>query len=418
MTTKLYLDKRNAGGGGKKLYPIKISINSHGDTAYIGTGIKVAEEQWDVDERKVVSHPLKGRLNLMLSTKKLDVDNAIYQLTKSGKLKGLTITEVKRVVLSTINSEDGVEDKEELFMHRFDAFTRRKDKEGTRTSYEQTAKRIREFDAKADTLTFADIDKKWLYEFDKWMTGTSPSANARNIKLRNIRTVFNDAINDGVTECYPFRGFKIRAEATKDRSIPRNELREIINHPVPEYMRESRDMFALSFYLCGINLPDLANLKEIRNGRIEFRRIKTGQPVSMRVPDEAREIINRYKGDGWLVNINNRYNNYKSFLHKIDDNLKHIGQIYNPKTKKWEGKPIVSDLSFYYARYSFATIAAELDIPEKTIAAALGHSTAKSVTSIYTRVDMKKKVDEASRKVIDYVIENEETATTNNSGDS
>ena len=39
-----------------------------------------------------------------------------------------------------------------------------------------------------------------------------------------------------------------------------------------------------------------------------------------------------------------------------------------------------------------------------TIGAALGHSRGKTITAIYVRTDMRKKVDDANRKVIDYVL--------------
>ena len=54
------------------------------------------------------------------------------------------------------------------------------------------------------------------------------------------------------------------------------------------------------------------------------------------------------------------------------------------------------------SRHSWATIAAYLDIPKDTIAAALGHG-GHTVTDIYIEFDMRK-VDEANRKVLDYVL--------------
>lgn len=78
----------------------------------------------------------------------------------------------------------------------------------------------------------------------------------------------------------------------------------------------------------------------------------------------------------------------------MNNRLKRIGQIYNPHTKAWEGSPIVPGLSVYWARYSWSTIAAELDIPERTIGVALGQSTRNSVTSI----------EEAQKKVRDFVL--------------
>lgn len=55
----------------------------------------------------------------------------------------------------------------------------------------------------------------------------------------------------------------------------------------------------------------------------------------------------------------------------------------------------------YWARHTLATIAASLDIPKETISHALGHGN-DTVTDIYIDFD-KKKVDEANRKVLDYV---------------
>lgn len=66
-------------------------------------------------------------------------------------------------------------------------------------------------------------------------------------------------------------------------------------------------------------------------------------------------------------------------------------------------KPIEEGLSTYYARHSWATIAAEIDITFETISAALGHSIANPTTAIYINFNQRK-VDEANRKVIDYVV--------------
>lgn len=58
--------------------------------------------------------------------------------------------------------------------------------------------------------------------------------------------------------------------------------------------------------------------------------------------------------------------------------------------------------ALYKARHSWATLAAELDIPKETISAGLGHEIGSDVTSIYIKFDQKK-VDDANRRVIDYL---------------
>lgn len=58
-------------------------------------------------------------------------------------------------------------------------------------------------------------------------------------------------------------------------------------------------------------------------------------------------------------------------------------------------------MSSHWARHSWATVAASLDIPKETIAAALGHG-GNTVTDIYIDFD-RQKVDDANRRVIDWV---------------
>ena len=64
--------------------------------------------------------------------------------------------------------------------------------------------------------------------------------------------------------------------------------------------------------------------------------------------------------------------------------------------------PAFPGISSYWMRHTWATIAAQLEIPKETIAAALGHG-GNSVTDIYIDFD-RRKIDEANRKVIDFVL--------------
>ena len=66
-------------------------------------------------------------------------------------------------------------------------------------------------------------------------------------------------------------------------------------------------------------------------------------------------------------------------------------------------KRFFDGLSMYWARHSWATLAAELEIPIETIAAALGHNYGSRVTNVYINFNQKK-IDEANRRVIDYLL--------------
>ena len=240
-------------------------------------------------------------------------------------------------------------------------------------------------------------------KFDVFMAKTSPSKNSRNIHLRNIRAVFNEAIDDEITTFYPFRRLKIRPVATRKRNLKVEDLRTFINYPCEPHAQKYLDMFKLMFMLIGINSIDLAHLKEVRDGRIEFYRAKTNRLYSIKVEPEAMEIIEKYRGENWLLFILDHWRNHKDFTLKMNYTLKHIGPV---KRSGLGGKksyePLFPDISTYWARHSWATIAASLDIPRDTIAHALGHG-GNTVTDIYIDFDQSK-VDVANRKVLDWVL--------------
>lgn len=404
MKTRPYHDTRHTRRAADRPATVKIAVNHQGSSGYISTGISVLPSQWD--DGVVVKHPNAVALNIKIRDKWNAVDAALEGLRKEGRLKGLTASAMARLVEETL--EAGSETKKDLFMPRLRAYIDRLTKKGTIVTYRQTERKVAAFCAErrtdAEDLRFADINQEWLGQFDKWMARTAPNANARNIHLRNVRAVFNDALADGATEAlYPFRKFKIVPEATPDRSLTVEEMRTIFAFEGPNWQQYYVDMFKLSFLLCGINIVDLAKIRRTEKGRVEFTRTKTGVPVSVGVQPEAAALIDKHRGDGYLVSISNRVRNYKDFLHRMNDALQKIGTAYNPHTKKREGQPLFPELTSYWARYAWATIAAELDVPERTIGAALGHSSG-TVTSIYTRTDMRKKVDAANREVIDLVL--------------
>ena len=85
------------------------------------------------------------------------------------------------------------------------------------------------------------------------------------------------------------------------------------------------------------------------------------------------------------------YANYRHFYNNLCKGLKEIKEQLG-----------LEELTTYWARHSWATIARRLKISKDTIALALGHCS-HTVTDIYIEEDMQE-VDEANRKVLDYVL--------------
>ena len=387
-TIRLYLDRRSTKEGAEA--PLKVSINKQSSSAYISLDIKILPSQWDAGKERIKNHPNKNALQSYIDTQKAKVTNAVLEMTKKGELTKLTATQIKNKVLEILSPAVSMANG---FYNRFVAYANSRDAKRTKDIYSITAKRMLEYDAGIKTKTFEDINKDWLNGFDSFLMKSSPSQNSRCIHFRNIRAVFNDAMDNNITTNYPFRVFKIKSVETQKRSLTIDQLRALFNTSVSGIEQRALDMFKLSFFLIGINIADLCVLSEIDvEGRINYRRKKTKKLYSIKVEEEALEIINRYRGTKYLLNILDIYENAHTFTVFFDKVLKRIGDF--------------TELTSYWARHTWATIASEIDIPEDVISRALGHSfsTGASVTQVYINFN-RTKVDDANRQVIDYVLE-------------
>lgn len=406
-----YLDTRGVSADG--LASVKFDFSSKSAHAMFPVGVRVLASQWDAKAQKVHGTMSDVATNLFLLQQMTRVTEIIMKLTNDGELAGLSIVEVKNRVASELRPDAITKN---LFMSRFRSYASLCKSKRTREIYQATIKKVSAFDDHAESLSFEKISKDWLSRFEAWLgseSGGCPSVNARSIHLRNIRAVFNDAIDNGITTRYPFRTFKVKSEITKKRAVSVEILRSLFSYPVEPHQVQYVDAFKLIFCLIGINTVDLLALtpEQLVDGRLSYRRAKTGKLYDIKVEPEAQAIIEKYRGhSGRLLCWGENRRNYTSFTGQLCQKLQSIGQT----VKEWRTddkgvyhevevfRPAFPMLTAYVARHSWATIAASLDIPKDVIAHALGHG-GYSVTDIYIDFDQKK-VDEANRKVIDYVL--------------
>ena len=393
---KIILDKRRILSDGT--YPVKLYLRNRREIL-ISTNFHANENNFKDGEytKKEPNFRAKNAsLRNMLST----VVNEMIVLESSGRLREMGDKTLKKHLESILFYKEDTEEKRN-FISYLDEFISLKANQGTIRCYTVTKNKILEFDP---NCTFETMDRKWLASFEKWMSQTL-KINAYAIHLRNIRAVFNYAIDEEATTLYPFRKYHIKKEETQKRSLTVEQIRMLLNYKCEDYQVKYRDLFMLDFYLIGMNIGNLLLLtdKNVVNGRIEYYRNKTNKLISVEIPVEAKEIIEKYKGKEYLLNVMDEYSDYRYFVKRMNTALKQIGETTRSGLGgKKERKPLFPELSSYWARHTWATLAAELDIPKETISAALSHST-DDTTSIYIRFN-RKKIDEANRKVIDYVL--------------
>lgn len=386
---------------------LAVRLRNNNKKTEISFPIQTSSEELDAvlsGQAKKSESAEKRSLRLLVSQYSAYLERLSAQILADGNMK-IDVMEVRRNFELHFGLVEEEEDKQiGAFVSHFQRFIDGKTNKGTKGVYKHTIDKIRSFDHDIDKKSFEEIDLKWLNDFEHFCAQTA-SKNARNIHLRNIRAVFNNAIDYEITTAYPFRRFKIKPEATRKRSMPVEELRKLFDYPVEEYAEIYRDMFKLIFFLVGINSVDLHGLKSItKDGRIEYTRAKTGRLYSIKVEPEAIEIINKYRGKNGLLCIADRWSDSRNFRHQCNKALQRIGKV---ERVGLGGKKIITSefdgLTTYWARHSWATIARSIGVSIDDIALALGHGDGHDLTRIYLDED-RQKIDDANRLVLDWVL--------------
>jgi integrase len=382
--TSFYLDMRGKAKDGKG--SVLISLYHNATTALFPTGIRISSESWDYSKHCIVRSPEAEILNMSLQEQKMRIDKSVAMLSLSHPQYAiLTASDLKALVLKKPETK-----KKHFISDLFYEYVSTDDlSKGTKEIYGIVLRKIMDF--KGSRAVIEDVDLKWLRAFDKYLS-RNQCANGRSIYLRAFRAVCNYAKNLKIQYEYPFSLFKIKTEDTIKRSVPVNLLREFYQHPATGDAAWCRDYFFLMFFLIGMNAKDLfiAKKSQVIDGRLEYIRSKTKKHYSIRIEPEAQALLDKYAGkDENLVDIMDRFRFLDSPLKVINRGIKDIG--------------IIPGIGTYYSRHCWATYAHEIGIPTDVISQALGHSSGNRTTLIYIKPD-RSKVDEANRRVIDYLL--------------
>lgn len=400
----LRLDTRRALNDGT--YPVQIVVG-HGTNIYLSTGIYVTAADWDSTTKRVTGKGAK-KTNDVLVTLLTMVGNRILELMENGQWRKLTRAQIKEM-LTRLDLEKPIVGVPSLY----DLIQKTLEGRATNTKYiaKTAIIRLNKFCGDCTKLYCEQITPVWIDDFYTSMADLSINTRAAYVKV--VRRAINYALDHDVTTNNPFRHYRVKTEETRMRVLPLAKMRQLVELDTRYHYTEYRDLFLLSFYLIGINMADLAGLthESVVDGRIEYRRAKTGKLYSIKIEPEAAVILERYKGKKHLLSMFDRCTNVKAYGGTLDNALARIGmpeldkdgQPVKHKNGQLKMTPIDKKLSWYWARYSWATYAAELDIPKDTISEALGHSHGAKVTGIYIKYN-RDKVDAANRKVIDYVL--------------
>jgi integrase len=388
---------------------IKIRVNHKGSSRDIATQYYIEPRFFDNKAGRVKNtFPLAGDINIELAALELTYSRKVMKM--EARIKNVSINDLVLYLKDTDNQ--GALDFFAVARNRV-LFLEKTEKDSSAKILTQTINRVRDYNG-GDKLPFVAINTQWLKGFDAWYCAAG-AQNSAAIHLRNIRTLFNLALDDyGLSpEYYPFRKFKIKTQATIHRDLePAEVARLMAFQPVGRFQETAKDLWLLSFFLVGINFKDLLIQRKeaLKKGRLIYNRAKTGTIFSVKVEPEALAIINKYPGKKLLLNVlenkllvqekKERLTPlYKDVTDRTNKALKKIALAINAQGDE---ELIDPEISTYYARHSWGTIASKLGTPHDVIREALGHG--RTVTDVYINF-YTGKVDQANRQIIDAVLQ-------------
>jgi integrase len=361
-------------------YNIKIRVSHKGQVRYISTEFNVLETEFDTDTGFVSKeHQNFKYINIKIQSKILDFQKQLIE--EGNRINYLNCQQIVNLLKIKPEGELNFYQYAENVINRL-YFEKR---DNTAYSYQTAIDNLKKF---IPDVKFSQMTPRLLKDFEYWMIRQQLKVNTMGIYFRSIRAIYNRAIDDELItiDKYPFRKFKIKREATIKRNLSIGDISLLAGLVLKEPRSKALDIFLLSFYMLGMNMKDLLGTKYDGGERFYYQRSKTKKPFSIKVQPEAKEIWARYDN---ILEFGNP-KDYRWSIKIINKHLKNIAEANSlPK------------FTTYWARHSWASIAAELEIPKETISLALGHSS-NSVTEVYISHNILK-VDAANRKIIDAI---------------
>ncbi|WP_286842793.1 MULTISPECIES: phage integrase SAM-like domain-containing protein [Sphingobacterium] len=265
------------------------------------------------------------------------------------------------------------------------------------------------------------ITSKLLREFEKYLFDNKYAVNTVRNTMADIRAIFNEAkdvYNNeelGIVRIHnsPFskysppespesrkKGLEISTHAKSNSSnMVEIDLKEIVD--TIKFIRDvhientadsiARDLFMLSFYMCGTNANDFhAYLLDKNIERFGYNRNKTRGKrkdkafISIKVTEEAKPLVEKYAGY-----LQERYALPKAINNRLSDSFKlRLGDVFG-----------IPNFTYYHARHFFATLAGFCGYDDFDIQRALNQKT-NTMAAVYTARDWSK-IDEIQRAVLD-----------------
>lgn len=361
----VYNRKKQLNKQGTALVQVEALLNQR--KVYFRTNLYLKPEHWNSRNAQVDNHPQAHDLNSMLFEFVLHLQAIELSLWK----RGIPVT--LSLLKDAIKKDKPVNVTFPVFAKIYVQESDRK--RSTKENLMTTITVLQEFRPGID---FKDITYTFLRDFEVHLKEKGNSVNTIAKHLRQLRTLVNEAINQGYipSDAYPFRKYKIKQEKGRKEFLTPDELKRLENLNVDKKLRHVLDAFLFCCYT-GLRYSDFCQLSPVNfikvNGKrwLHFTSVKTG--VELRLPlhllfeGKALAVLERYDivTDFAKIGPNSEANKYLAQLAAFARIRKHI--------------------TYHTARHTCATLLVHQGVPITTVQKLLGHTSVRT-TEVYSEV--------------------------------
>ena len=369
-------------------FPLMLRVTKDRKRKYVSLGLSLQEKFWDFEKGKPKRNcPNKEQIERLIAAKTAEYNDLIVEMT--SQQREYTV----ETLVSHFHNQVRCATVVELYDKLIDDM-KRGGKLGNAGVYKYSRTSLLKFTGQRLQIPFSDIDAVWLRRYENWLRTSGCGDTTISQLFRTLRSVFNKAVELQLVkrDYYPFDAYKVSKfdTRTKKRAIAKEDVRKVIALDLSQgYPSErlARDIFVFSYFGAGINFANIALLKygNVRDGRVQYVRKKTGKPINFLLTEEMRNIIVKYQRQGqtdedYIFPIldrrvhrteQQRYDRTHKVLTNTNRWLRKIGQRVG-----------IEHLTTYVARHTFATVLKRSGVNIAIISESLGHSDL-STTQIY-----------------------------------
>ncbi|WP_300701037.1 phage integrase SAM-like domain-containing protein [Bacteroides sp.] len=373
--------------GGK--HKIRIALSHNSETRYIITDVVINSDKefrnGAIVKRDDASY-LNSKLRMLMNKYQRSIDEI-------ASIECMTCAQIIRCIqTSKVGDKKTISDIFSEYINTADV------KSGTVKTYTSCYRTLELF--LGPKMLITNITHQTILNYDKWLRNN----HLKGDSIRGKMVVLNIIIKYAQRCKYlksndnPFAGYRLPDKTIRQAWITKEDIKIIRDLEIKKKnLSKCRDLFMLSYYMGGTNLLDLLNINfNEQMPYLRYERSKTDRQskinkyVEFSIPQEAIEIINKYKGENGLLKVT--ASQRKTVLH-------HMLAKNMPRLANMAG---LKSLIFYSARKTFSQQAFILGINTSVIDYILGHKIGNASSSLYNYIKVTPEMaTEAIRKVLD-----------------